>query len=46
VISIANTFRKRVVSELLSSRSGLLVESSKHVSETTDFELITWLVVR
>jgi SNF2 family DNA or RNA helicase len=44
--SIANTFRKRVVSSLLSSRSGLLADTGKQVTETTDFDLITWLVIK
>jgi hypothetical protein len=46
VASIAQTFRKRMVSGLLSSRSGLLTDAGKEVCETTDFELITWLVVK
>ena len=43
--SIVHTFHKRAVAGLLSGRSGLLNEASKHVSETTDFDLITWLVI-
>jgi len=30
----------------LSSRSGLLTEADKHVTSTSDFDLITWLVIR
>jgi hypothetical protein len=46
VASIESTFRKRAVNNLLSSRSGLLSDSAKQVSTTTDFDLITWLVIR
>ena len=46
VDSIANTFRKRAVGNLLASRSGLLTEADKQVTSTTDFDLITWLVIR
>ncbi|HEY6345716.1 MAG TPA: helicase-related protein [Bryobacteraceae bacterium] len=46
VASIESTFRKRAASNLLSSRSGLLTESSRQVTSTTDFDLITWLVIR
>ena len=45
VNSIAQTFRKRAVSGLMSGRGGLLNHSNKQVSETTDFDLITWLVI-
>jgi SNF2 family DNA or RNA helicase len=46
VQSIANTFRKRTVVNLLTSRSGLITETDKQVSSTSEFDLITWLVVR
>jgi len=46
VESIAHTFRKRAVSGLLSGRRGLLNETSIQISETTDFDLITWLVIK
>lgn len=46
VASIAQTFRKRVVSSLLTSRGGVIADSDKQVSATTDFELITWLVIK
>ena len=46
VDSIVSTFKKRVLTSLLSSRGGLLADTSKQVSETTDFELITWLVIK
>ena len=44
--AIAATFRKRAVASLLSSRSGLLTEADKQVTSTSDFDLITWLVIR
>ena len=46
VAAIETTFRKRTVSNLLASRSGLLADATKQVSSTTDFDLITWLVIR
>jgi SNF2 family DNA or RNA helicase len=46
VASIESTFRKRTVNNLLSSRNGLLTDSGKQISATTDFDLITWLVIR
>ncbi len=45
VESIASTFKKRAVDNLMSGRGGLLMDASKQASETTDFELITWLVI-
>ena len=46
VASVETTFRRRAVTNLLSSRSGLLTDSGKQVSSTTEFDLITWLVIR
>ncbi len=46
VRSIASTFRKRSVSHLLSGRGAVLVDQRAQAQETTDFELITWLVIR
>jgi len=46
VASIESTFRKRAVTNLLSSRGGLLNDSRKQVDSATDFDLITWLVIR
>ena len=46
VASVEATFRKRTVNNLLSSRNGLLTDSGKQISATTDFDLITWLVIR
>jgi SNF2 family DNA or RNA helicase len=45
VESIANTFKRRAVAGLLASRSGLLSDASKQASSTSDFDLITWLVI-
>lgn len=46
VDSIVHTFRRRTVASLLSGRGGVLPESHRRVSSTTDFELITWLVIK
>jgi superfamily II DNA or RNA helicase len=45
IASIERTFKKRSVSSLFNDRSAVLVEKSKQVSKTTDFELITWLII-
>ena len=45
VESIARTFTKRAFAHLQSSRGAVLVDQSKQASATTDFELITWLVI-
>jgi SNF2 family DNA or RNA helicase len=44
--SIAVTFRKRAATGLLSSRSFVLPAAQDQVSDQTDFELITWLVIK
>lgn len=44
--SIAGAFRKRNLGNLLSGRGGTLVNRDQQVSQTTDFELITWLVIK
>jgi hypothetical protein len=44
--SIENHFRKRVVSSLLTDRQAVLPNASEQVNEQTDFELITWLIIR
>ena len=46
VDSIAVTFRKRAATGLMSGRSFVLPIAQDQVSNQTDFELITWLVVR
>jgi SNF2 family DNA or RNA helicase len=45
VVSIERTFKKRAISSLFSDRSALLVEKAKQISQTTDFDLITWLII-
>ena len=44
--SIESTFKKRVASELQTGRGATIPEFDKQVTEKTDFELITWLVIR
>ncbi|PSB18685.1 ATP-dependent helicase [Phormidesmis priestleyi ULC007] len=46
IASIVTTFRKRSLSNLQSSRSAVLIEVQSQVEKTTDFELITWLVIQ
>ena len=46
IASIVSTFRKRTLSNLQSSRSAVLMEVRSQVEKTTDFELITWLVIK
>ncbi len=46
VASIAATFRKRVASGLQTSRSFIIPHKEEQASETSDFELVTWLVIR
>lgn len=45
VDSIAGIYNKRLINNLLSSRSAVLVEQAHQVKSTTDFELITWLAI-
>ena len=45
VASISRTYDKRVIGNLLSGRSGVLPAQTEHIRQTTDFELITWLVI-
>jgi hypothetical protein len=45
VESIVHTFKKRALTGLLSGRGGVLVEANKQVTSTSDFQLITWLVI-
>ncbi len=44
--SIESTFRKRVAGKLMEGRGGMLPTRDEQVSEQTEFELITWLVIR
>ncbi len=46
VRSLSRTYQKRAIGNLLSSRSGVLPKKQQQVSQTTDFELITWLVIK
>ena len=43
--SIGWSFQKRAIGHLQSGRSAVLPSKKKQVSRTTDFELITWLVI-
>jgi hypothetical protein len=46
VKAIEGNFRKRMVGNLLTDRNAVLPGSTQQVTESTDFELITWLVIR
>jgi hypothetical protein len=46
VESLVHTFKKRALTGLLSGRGGVLVEAGKQVTSTSDFQLITWLVIK
>jgi SNF2 family DNA or RNA helicase len=46
VSSIAATFRRRVVTGLQSGRSFVIPVQDEQANETTDFELVTWLVIK
>jgi len=46
VKAIEGNFRKRMVGSLLTDRSAVLLGSIEQVTESTDFELITWLIIR
>ena len=45
VESIAKTFQKRVAAGLQTSRDFVIPNKSEQARETTNFELITWLVI-
>ena len=44
--SCVRSFQKRAIGNLLSGRGGVLPKREKQVNEKTDFELITWLVIK
>ena len=46
VDSLSRTYDKRAISNLLSGRGGVLPTQAEHIRQTTDFELITWLVIK
>ncbi len=46
VDSIAKTFQKRVAAGLQTSRDFVIPDQNEQARETTDFELITWLVIK
>ena len=46
VDSIASTFRKRVAGGLQSGRDFVIPDQQAQAQETTDFDLITWLVIK
>jgi len=44
--SIENSFKKRVTSNLQSGRSAVIPQLDAQVTDKTDFELVTWLVIK
>jgi len=46
VSSIARTFQKRAAAGLQSGRDFVIPNQTEQARETTDFELITWLVIK
>ncbi len=45
VASIEKTFKKRAINSLFTDRGALLIEKAKQISQSTDFDLITWLII-
>jgi hypothetical protein len=46
VQAIVDQFAKKNAANLFAGRGGKLMDSSKTVQNTSDFELITWLVIQ
>ncbi|MDM8518560.1 helicase-related protein [Anaerolineales bacterium HSG6] len=46
VDSIARTFRKRAIAKLQSGRGGQLIDRHQQANSASDFDLITWLVIK
>jgi len=46
VRSIESTFRRRVVTNLLTARDAILPNQKEQATTQTDFELITWMIIR
>jgi hypothetical protein len=46
IASIAATFRKRVAGGLQSGRGFVIPDQSEQATENSDFELVTWLVIK
>ena len=45
VKAIAGTFKRRNVANLLTDCGGRLVDAQRQIRDTSDFELIKWLVI-
>ncbi|KAA3619696.1 MAG: ATP-dependent helicase [Calditrichaeota bacterium] len=46
VKAIVSTFKRRTVQNLLSGRGGQIIDEQKQISQTSDFDLITWLIIK
>ncbi|HHT9106919.1 MAG TPA: hypothetical protein ACFYD7_13765 [Candidatus Wujingus californicus] len=44
--AVVSTFKKKTIHHLLSGRNAILPDQQSQVTEITDFELITWLVIK
>jgi len=44
--SCAKFFQKRAIGNLLSGRGGVLPKGKEQIDDKTDFELITWIVIK
>jgi SNF2 family DNA or RNA helicase len=44
--SIATTFRKRIATGIQSGRSFVIPKETEQANEATDFELVTWIVIK
>ncbi len=46
VAEIITSFKKRVAAKIGTSRSGVLISTDKQASKLSDFELVTWLIIK
>ncbi len=46
VKAIESSFKKRMIQSIQTDRRGVLSDLSHQVNDTTDFELITWLIIK
>lgn len=44
--NIARSFKSRTAQGLVAGRDGILVDKSKQATESTEYELVTWLVIK
>lgn len=44
--NIARSFKSRAAQGLVAGRDGVLIDKSKQATESTEYELVTWLVIK